>query len=703
MIYAMKLSFLLGTALLLAGTCAAAQMAGPNLNATRAAGNQTEPSVAISPSNNTQIFLASRNEAGGLYTARSSDAGATWTTQLIARSAAPASGDIPRAYGNPSVAWDSFGNLFLVYLSQASTLAPTYVTLSLSTDGGATFSSPNGGGSALLLPYNPPALPAIGDQPTVSVGPGSAGFPGSVWVTYWTYGGIVASGAGVSGTGVIGTFTSYQPTQPAGVNFGDIAVGPKGEVIITYGPNGGNRGGIYVNVKPDGLGPAPFSNYSAVVNVNIGGFTPIPAQPDWGIDPEAGLAWDRSAGPYRGRVYLVFTDAPAVGSADTNIFVVHSDDLGVTWSKPVRVNDDAGANSQFLPRISLDQSNGVVAVTWYDARESPMNNSARYYGAFSSDGGATFARNFPIAAGTSNAANSPSTMKKADYGDYTGNAFVNGRLIAAWADNSNSTGDNPDGATTFDIYIDSIVVTSGGTFPSVSAASYKGGGAPLAPASMASGFGQALAQGAAQAQSQPLPSVLANTSVAVQDSGGISRQAQLVSVTPTQINYVIPEGTAVGLATLTVTSGTQITATDAVNIDTIAPGIFTANMDGKGAPAAQAVTVGPDMTQTVQPVAQCGAPGGSCVASPINLGPSGTIVVLVVYGTGIRGRSSLAGVTATIGGVAGQVLYAGPQSQYAGLDQVNVIIPRTVAGSGEVDLALEVDGKPANTVRISIR
>ena len=689
--------------LLMAGDRAVAQTAGPNLNVTRAEGNQTEPAVAVNPGNNNQIFIASRNETGGLYTARSADGGATWTTRLIARNALPSSGDVPRAYGNPSAAWDTFGNLFLAYLSQASTLAPTYVTLALSTDGGATFYSPNGTGASLLLPYNPPAVPLIGDQPTVTVGPGSAGFRGSVWLTYWTMGGIVVSGAGVSGAGAVGSFTSFQPPQPVSVNFGDIAVGPNGEVIVTYGPNGANSGGIYVNLKPDGLGSAPFSNYVAVAGVNIGGFTPIPAQPDWGIDPEAGLAWDRSGGPYRGRLYLVYTDAPAIGSADTNIFVVHSDDTGVTWSKPVRVNDDTGANSQFLPRIALDQSNGMLAVSWYDARESPLNNSARYYGVFSRDGGATFTPNFPIAAGLSNASNSPSVLKKADYGDYTGSAFVNGRLQTTWADNSNSTADNPEGATSFDIYTEGIVFPSTGSFPSVSAASFTGGGAPLAPASIVSGFGEGLRQGIAQAQSQPPPTVLANTSVIVQDCHGIARQAPLISVAPTQINYVIPEGTATGPASVTVLAGTQIAAVGAVTIDAVAPGIFTANMDGKGAPAAQAVAVAAGFTETVQPAAQCGAAPGSCVASPIDLGPGGTVVVLVLYGTGIRGRSSLAAVSATIGGVAGQVQYAGPQSQYAGLDQVNVVLPRALAGAGEVDLVLQVEGKPANPVRIDIR
>lgn len=218
-----------------------------------------------------------------------------------------------------------------------------------------------------------------------------------------------------------------------------------------------------------------------------------------------------------------------------------------------------------------------------------------------------------------------------------------------------------------------------------------------------SGFGQALGQGAAQAQSQPLPTVLANTSVIVKDSLGIARQAQLISVAPTQINYIIPEGTAPGPAALTVLSGTQITATGSVNIDVVAPGIFTANMNGSGAPAAQAVTLAANMTQTVQPVAQCGASPGSCVAAPIDLGPAGTAVVLALYGTGIRGRSSPAGVAATIGGFAADVSYAGAQSQYPGLDQVNMTIPRALAGAGEVDLVLSVDGTPANTVRISIK
>lgn len=288
-----------------------------------------------------------------------------------------------------------------------------------------------------------------------------------MWVTYFSLGGIWVSGAGVSSTGAVGAFNSQPlPGQPASVNFGDIAVGPSGEVLVTYGPNSGASGKIYTQFDSDGLGPNPFMAPVEVTAVNLG-FSYIPAQPNWGIDPEAGLAYDRTYGTHRGRAYLVYTDAPVPGSYDTNIFVRYSDNQGTTWSAPVRVNNDAGANSQFLPHLSLDQATGALAVTWYDARNSPANETAQYFGAFSTDGGATFGPNFQISAGTSNQANSIAALKKTDYGDYTGNAFAGGRLLPAWADNSNSTGDNPDGATEFEIYTAIVQTGSDVTPPAV--------------------------------------------------------------------------------------------------------------------------------------------------------------------------------------------------------------------------------------------
>ena len=76
---------------------------------------------------------------------------------------------------------------------------------------------------------------------------------------------------------------------------------------------------------------------------------------------------------------------------------------------------------------------------------------------------------------------------------------------------------------------------------------------------------------------------------------------------------------------------------------------------------------------------------------------------LVMYGTGIRGRSNLSAITALMGGASVDVLYAGPQNDFVGLDQINLPIPRSLAGRGNVDIVLTVDGKQSNTVRINIR
>ena len=49
-----------------------------------------------------------------------------------------------------------------------------------------------------------------------------------------------------------------------------------------------------------------------------------------------------------------------------------------------------------------------------------------------------------------------------DYGDYTGIAAFGGSAFAVWGDNSNSTGDNPGGNATFDVYVDRVILTSTG-------------------------------------------------------------------------------------------------------------------------------------------------------------------------------------------------------------------------------------------------
>jgi hypothetical protein len=100
---------------------------------------------------------------------------------------------------------------------------------------------------------------------------------------------------------------------------------------------------------------------------------------------------------------------------NTDIFVRYSDDDGTTWSMPVRVNDDIGSNSQFLPWMDVDPTTGILGLVWYDARNDPNNTLVDVYGAFSLDGGMTFGKNMLLSASSS----SPS-LYVGDYLEYIG-------------------------------------------------------------------------------------------------------------------------------------------------------------------------------------------------------------------------------------------------------------------------------------------
>jgi uncharacterized protein (TIGR03437 family) len=243
--------------------------------------------------------------------------------------------------------------------------------------------------------------------------------------------------------------------------------------------------------------------------------------------------------------------------------------------------------------------------------------------------------------------------------------------------------------------------TTIGALASVSAASYSGPG--LSADSIVAAFGQSLATMTAVASTIPLPTQLAGTTVTVRDSSGTDRLASLFFVSSGQVNYLIPPGAALGPANVTIRSGSGAVSAGMVQIVTVAPGLFTANVDGQGVPAAQLFRIKANGAQSFEPVAQFDQAQGKFVPLPIDLGPEGDQVFLVLYGTGVRFRSSLTGVTETIGGANSEVLFADAAPGFIGLDQVNSRLARSLIGRGEVDVVLTVDGKPANTVRISIQ
>lgn len=236
-------------------------------------------------------------------------------------------------------------------------------------------------------------------------------------------------------------------------------------------------------------------------------------------------------------------------------------------------------------------------------------------------------------------------------------------------------------------------VTTGPWIVHVSAAD---AGYRIAPESIAVARGTNLAPATAQATGPTLPTKLGGVTVTIKDSAGVSRPAGLYYVSATQIDYLVPPGTSPGVATVMVGG----TASGAF-ISSVGPGLFSANGTGAGVAAALAVRTSADGAQVPVPVFECGFKG--CVAAPMELGAPTDVLVVELYGTGIRGRSSLANVVAQIGGVPVTVTFAGSQEQFSGLDQVSLDVPRSLAGAGEVPVVLTVDGVTANVVTLSIK
>ena len=233
----------------------------------------------------------------------------------------------------------------------------------------------------------------------------------------------------------------------------------------------------------------------------------------------------------------------------------------------------------------------------------------------------------------------------------------------------------------------------------VSAASLAPG--RVSPESLVSGFGGGLATSTAAAAALPLPTVLAGASIAVRDSAGVERPAALLFVSAGQINYQIPSGTAPGQATVFVRWSGATIAQGALHVAPVAPAVFAANANGSGPAAAQVVRVAADGAQTLEPVAELDRASGRFVARAIDVGREGEQVVLTLFGGGVRFASGP--VTATVGGDPAEVLFAGRQSQFAGVDQINILLAPELAGRGEVEVIVEADGEMSNPVRIRIQ
>jgi uncharacterized protein (TIGR03437 family) len=200
--------------------------------------------------------------------------------------------------------------------------------------------------------------------------------------------------------------------------------------------------------------------------------------------------------------------------------------------------------------------------------------------------------------------------------------------------------------------------SAGSLLTAVNAASY--GAALFAPDEIVTLFGPALA-GA--------------VSATVTDSAATIRRIDLLYASAGQAALVLPSILADGPATLTVAG-----MSTSLPVGRTAPGLFTIDASGRGAPAAQVM---PAEAGTVEAIA---------------LGDGD--VYLILYGTGIRHFTK---VECTVAGRPATVVYAGPLGGAAGVDQVNVLLPVELKGAGRAELVVTADGVASNAVTVVFR
>jgi uncharacterized protein (TIGR03437 family) len=181
------------------------------------------------------------------------------------------------------------------------------------------------------------------------------------------------------------------------------------------------------------------------------------------------------------------------------------------------------------------------------------------------------------------------------------------------------------------------------------------------------------------------------------DSTGTSTAGLLTYVSAAQVNFQIPDSVATGPATVTVTSGDGTKSTAQVTLTALAPALFTLNASNLAAAYGDCVSA--SGAQTLETPFQVS--NGAIVAQALNLGSCST-TVLELYGTGLD-AATVAGTKVTLNGAAATVLYAGPGGGFPGLDQINVVIPNSLAGAGSISVVLTAGGAASNTVNVTVQ
>lgn len=218
----------------------------------------------------------------------------------------------------------------------------------------------------------------------------------------------------------------------------------------------------------------------------------------------------------------------------------------------------------------------------------------------------------------------------------------------------------------------------------------------LAPNSIASLYGRNLTT--QTLSSSDSPTSLGGVRIEFEDSSGRRSPSRLLYISLGQVNFLVPDGLALGRGQILINLEGRTTLRLNTLISPSAPGIFT--VDGQKIPTAIVSVLRKDGSLTQQFTFRC-LLGEACRPEPIVLPDDTSEAVLTLYATGVRAQASTA--LALIGDQFVDVLYAGAQSEFLGLDQINLRLPLLLRQRGTVSLVFRTREAAAQTVELNFR
>lgn len=219
------------------------------------------------------------------------------------------------------------------------------------------------------------------------------------------------------------------------------------------------------------------------------------------------------------------------------------------------------------------------------------------------------------------------------------------------------------------------------------------GEAPLAPGTLVTVYGSSLAN-STQQSNLPLPVEVSGTQVLL-----AGQALPILYSSPSQINAQIPYSLPINTAhQIVVRRDITLSVPESFNVAAAQPGIFSVTQDGKG----QGAVVGSDQVT----VAGRGAPvtrGEAIVIYCTGLGAVTPTATVGVPASATQLSSTISTVTVDIDGKQAQVLFSGLTPGFAGLYQVNAVVPNDAPLGDVVPLTISTQGRTSNSVTISIK